>query len=85
MRDTLNRRGIDALRIVSIWMALIALAVAAGAVNAVSLAEVAYRVLVALGAMGLSAFALWTALELGRPRDEIEEGKLVPVPVRVRR
>ncbi len=85
MRDNMSQRGIYLPLIASIWMALMSFAVAASAATLTSLAEVLYRVLVAVAFMALSAFAYWTASEWKDAADEALKMTPAPVPVQVRR
>lgn len=80
----MSQRGIDAMLIASVWMAVMAFAVAISAAGLTSTVEVIYRVLVALGFMGLSSIAFWMAAELRRDEEEAPAGTLAPVRVRGR-
>lgn len=71
--------------IASLWMAVMAFAVAIGAAVFPSTVEVIHAVLVALALMGSSSLAFWMAVELRADENEGPTGIPVPVPVPVRR
>ncbi len=84
VRYLLSLKGVDALLVAAVGMALVALAVAASAVGLHSSAQLAQRILAAIGFMGLSTLALWAGMALKGTRDEAGSRVPVPVPVRVR-
>ena len=87
MLEDLSGRGATVLLIGSLWMALIAAAIAASAIRAVSADEAIYRLLVAGAAVALAVFSFRAALDLraGDGDSETEAESLVPLPVRVKR
>lgn len=84
MRYLLSLRGVEALLIAAVGMALVALTVAVSAAGLHSAAQLAQRVLIAVGLMGLSSLAFWAGITMKGARDQARRLVPVPVPVQVR-
>ena len=78
-----SQAGIDALFIAAIVMALAALAIGWSAVGLHSASQLAYRILVATGFMGMSVVALWVGMALRGTDPRFRRAIPIPIPIPV--